>query len=71
MPSGEAAAGPANKATAKELEAAFKQTDTNGDGKLSKKETEAFPELLQLFTEIDTDKDSFVSSKEFKVASGG
>ena len=66
-----AAAGPAAKATSKELDAAFKQTDTNGDGKLSRKEAEAFPELLQVFTQIDTDRDTFVSSKEFKIASGG
>ena len=71
MAPSEAAAGSAKKATAQELEAAFKQTDTDGDGKLSKKEAEAFPELLQLFSEIDTDRDTFVSSKEFKIASGG
>ena len=70
-PSDGAATGPVKKATSKELEAAFKQTDTNGDGKLSKKEAEAFPELSELFTQIDTDRDTFVSSKEFKIASGG
>ena len=70
-PSGGAAAGPAKKATSQELDAAFKQTDADGDGKLSKKEAEIFPELLQLFSEIDTDRDNFVSGKEFKIASGG
>lgn len=70
-PSGATAAGPAKKATTQELEAAFKQTDADGDGKLSKKEAETFPELLQRFSQIDTDHDSFISSKEFMKAAGG
>lgn len=69
-PSEATAAVPA-KATTKELEAAFKQTDTNGDKKLSLQEAEAFPGLPQRFQQIDTDKDTFISSKEFMKAAGG
>jgi len=61
---------PPNKATSKDLEAAFKRADTNRDGKLSRQETEHFPALAHRFEQIDTDHDSFISRDEFSQAAG-
>jgi hypothetical protein len=68
---GTAPAPAASKASAQEIEAAFKRADADGDGKLTKKEAATFPELAQRFEQIDTDKDTFVSMKEFTKAAGG
>ena len=61
----------AAKATPKEIEAAFKSSDADGDGKLSRKEAQVIPELAQSFEQIDSDKNTFVSAKEFTKAFGG
>jgi hypothetical protein len=69
-----AAANPAQGATAtmiqtrsggNPLDAAFKRADTNGDGRLSRKEAEHFPMLSQRFDALDGDGDEFLSRDEF------
>jgi EF hand len=70
-PSGTSAAPAASKASTQEIEVAFKTADADGDGKLSRKEAATFPGLAQRFEQVDTDKDSFVSMKEFTKAAGG
>jgi len=61
---------PPNKATSKDLEAAFNRADTDRDGKLNRQETEHFPALAHRFEQIDTDHDSFISRDEFNQAAG-
>ena len=47
------------------VDAAFKQADVNGDGKLSAEELKAIPALAGRFSDLDKDKDGSVSSAEF------
>lgn len=47
------------------LDAAFKQADTNQDGKLSSAELGQIPALTGKFADLDKDKDGTVSSAEF------
>ena len=61
---------PPNSATAKDVDAAFDQADTNKDGKLSRTEAENLPAVAQRFEQIDTDRDTFVSREELMKFSG-
>ena len=61
---------PQNRATSADLDQAFKQTDANGDGKISREEAVNFPAVLQRFEAIDSDRDSFVSRAELGKAAG-
>ena len=61
---------PPNKASSKDLEAAFKRADTNRDGKLSRQETEHFPALAHRFEQVDTDQNGVLSRDEFNQAAG-
>ena len=65
-----AGAVPANKATAKEAEAAFVRADVDKDGKLSRQEAESLPELAARFEQIDTNHDGYISRAEFTKATG-
>lgn len=47
------------------VQTAFKRADLNGDGRLSSDELSQFPALSSRFTDLDKDKDGFVSSSEF------
>ena len=49
------------------IEAAFSRGDSNGDGKLSRDETQRFPEIAARFDELDKDRDGFLSLIEFSV----
>lgn len=61
---------PHNKATSKNLDAAFNRADANRDGKLNRQEAEHFPALVHRFEQIDTDRDSVLSRGEFNQAAG-
>jgi Ca2+-binding EF-hand superfamily protein len=45
---------------------AFARADANNDGKLSQEEAARLPAVAAKFTELDTDKDGFISSDEFQ-----
>jgi hypothetical protein len=45
----------------------FKSLDTNGDGKISRQEAAASPELMLIFVPTDTDSDDSISVVEFEV----
>ena len=70
--SASAAAGsiPSNKATPKDVDAAFDRADANKDGKLSRAEAENLPSVAQRFEQIDTDRDTFISREELMKFSG-
>jgi hypothetical protein len=63
MGSGDAAA-----AERSALEAAFKQADKDGDGKLSKAEVGAVKGWPEKLAKADTDKDGMISMSEFMAA---
>ena len=54
----------ASIATAAAPEQRFEKLDTNGDGRLSREETSAYPELAKQFAKIDANKDGFISHDE-------
>jgi hypothetical protein len=45
----------------------FKSLDTNGDGKISRQEAAASPELMLIFVPTDTNSDDSISVVEFEV----
>ncbi|CAG1019530.1 partial serine/threonine-protein phosphatase 2B regulatory subunit, partial [Burkholderiaceae bacterium] len=47
------------------IDAAFKQADTDADGKLSQAELGRIPALATRFADLDKDKDGSVSTQEF------
>lgn len=47
------------------IDAAFKQADTDADGKLSQAELGRIPALATRFADLDKDKDGSVSTEEF------
>ena len=49
------------------IEAAFTRADTNGDGKLTREESQRFPEIAARFDALDQDRDGFLSLAEFAV----
>ncbi len=59
-----------NKASSKDVDAAFARTDANKDGKLDRKEAENLPAVAQRFDQIDANHDGFVSREEFNKAAG-
>ena len=61
---------PANRATSKDVDAAFDRADTNKDGKLSREEAENLQSVAQRFERIDTDRDTFISREELMKFSG-
>ena len=44
----------------------FRSLDTNNDGKISRQEAEASPELMIIFVPTDTDSDGAISVIEFE-----
>ena len=62
---------PQNRATAQDIEAAFKRADANKDGKLDRQEAEHFPAVAQRFEQIDTNRDTFISLAELAKAASG
>ncbi|MCY1163219.1 EF-hand domain-containing protein [Polaromonas sp.] len=59
-----------NKASSKDVDAAFARSDTNKDGKLDRKEAENLPAVAQRFDQIDANHDGFISREEFNKAAG-
>ncbi len=51
-------------------DAAFRRADRDGDGRLSRRETEHFPALSQRFEQLDGDRDAFLSREEFNTVLG-
>lgn len=63
---------PAKERTPKEHGQRFKDSDSNGDGKLSLEEfkAEAAKNIEKRFENADTDKDGFLTREELKAAHG-
>jgi hypothetical protein len=59
---------PPNRWTPGELKAAFRKTDVNGDGQLSREEAATSPGMARRFDQIDGNKDGSISSAEFDEA---
>jgi hypothetical protein len=59
---------PPNRWTSEQLAQAFKRTDTNGDGQISRQEAALLPGLARRFDQLDTNKDGSISSAEFDEA---
>ena len=59
---------PPNRWTGEQLAQAFKRTDTNGDGQISRQEATLLPGLARRFDQLDTNKDGSISNAEFDEA---
>ena len=70
-PSATPGAVPQNRATTKDVEAAFGRADANKDGKLDRQESEHLPAVALRFDQIDTNQDSFISLAELTKAATG
>lgn len=58
-------------ATAAAPEQRFEKLDTNRDGRLSREEAAAYPELAKQFAKIDANKDGFISLDELTAKRSG
>ncbi len=58
-------------ATAAAPEQRFEKLDTNSDGRLSREEAAAYPELAKQFAKIDANKDGFISLDELTAKRSG
>jgi Ca2+-binding EF-hand superfamily protein len=52
----------------RDVSAAFREADRNGDGQLNREEVRVMPALLDNFDAIDTDKDQHISLDELAKA---
>jgi hypothetical protein len=52
----------------REVSAAFREVDRNGDGQLNREETRVMPTLLENFEATDTNKDQLISLDELAKA---
>lgn len=59
---------PANNWTAGQIKEAFKRTDANNDGAISREEARIFNGLTRNFDSFDANKDGSISSAEFDEA---
>lgn len=59
---------PPNRWTREQLTRAFKRSDTDGDGRLSRQEATMWAGLSSRFDQIDANKDGSISSAEFDEA---
>lgn len=59
---------PAPRYTASNLKRAFSYMDSNSDDKVSREEASGFRGVARHFDQADTDRDGFLSRKEFDTA---
>ena len=68
MPTASAMSPAAQRNSSALLDAAFSRADLDGDGRLSRRETDHFPVLAERFEQIDRDGDQHLSLDEFQRA---
>ena len=68
MPTASAMSPAAQRNSSALLGAAFGRADLDGDGRLSRRETDHFPVLAERFEQIDSDGDQHLSLDEFQRA---
>ena len=68
MPTASAMSPAAQRNSSALLDAAFGRADLDGDGRLSRRETDHFPVLAERFEQIDRDGDQHLSLDEFQRA---
>src|SRR5687767_4893758 len=59
---------PPNRWTREQVTQAFKRSDTDGDGRLSRQEASMWAGLSSRFDQVDANKDGSISSAEFDEA---
>ncbi len=59
---------PPNRWTSAQITEAFRKTDADGDGKITRQEATMWSGLSRQFDAIDTNKDGSISSAEFEEA---